>query len=1036
MKRFHTLVPSKILVFTLALLTTELVFAQDGVLIDYTGNTRDNSAVLDVRSSTQGFLAPRVSIANLTTALPVTSPANGLLVYNTNGATGEGYYYWNGSAWTRLISGNATPLSGTGVANKVAFWTSTTNLSQNSNFHWDNTNIRLGIGTSGPTVALDVVGRLNATSHISSTSGNLHTNRGRLAFSNTATDANHSIYNNYANIDGEGGWDGMKMNVYNGLNIRVGNAGATSALYIDNTAEVGIGTTNPLSKLHVKNGKAYVNKSNNDPQTANYANADLVLGDNVTSRSGYTGGTGSHIFLQSIAKSSITALDESQNLGQISYENLRWTLGENVGWGNQTIRVPSLDQDANRIVMADANGDLYASSSLSGTGLGDNLGNHIATTTLTTATPSNYSAVTSLGYIAPIAIPQVNTGGGGFVPILQATTLISSGYRKHINIGSYRTGSGWGGGIYLAQGGNDNYPTEYFLLGMGGAMDHSSGSISSSGSLSVSSQINSNTGFQISNAATSGNYLRGNGTNFVSSAIVVGDLPSHTHPWTQVTAKPAAWLDGSNLIATLPNFNNSVPSGFYQGYNSTNAPGGSWYNLLNVRHSNTANDHGFQIAASYYDENVWTRTYSGGTGANDGTYTTWRSLVHSGNISANAILNQTSQQPSSNYNISGAGVVGTTLNVGGKLYMNTSLGQASAAHGISWYRPDYVTWYDYMAPAGSTNAPNGTAAPSDAGSGVTSWARRFNIENNASYGWLFESGPNNSTAPTVKFAINAGTGTFHSIGNGYVDGSVGIGTTTPSTKLTVAGGHGDTKLRLYSTGNGSDQPANLSLWASEPGITYYGTGIGYNVNGHPYYGRIDATRGSAYVRFLPGETKFEFQTAGGTTVNNVMVVKESGNVGIGLTNPTYKLHVNGAIRTLAINETSDIRMKKDITELSNSLDKVLKMRGVNYNWRKDEFPESDFEEGLQYGLIAQELEKIIPELVETDSEGWKSIEYSHLVPLLIEAIKEQQVTIQSLSAQNTSFVQQMDEMKAWQEAIMSLRPALKIENLKASSNNQ
>ncbi|MCO5280644.1 MAG: pyocin knob domain-containing protein, partial [Chitinophagales bacterium] len=105
-----------------------------------------------------------------------------------------------------------------------------------------------------------------------------------------------------------------------------------------------------------------------------------------------------------------------------------------------------------------------------------------------------------------------------------------------------------------------------------------------------------------------------------------GDLPSHTHTWSQVTSKPAAWLDGSNLIADNANFNNSVPSGFYQGYNATNAPGTSWYNMLNVRHSNPGNDHGFQIAASYYDEKIWTRTYQGGTGANDGTFTPWAEL--------------------------------------------------------------------------------------------------------------------------------------------------------------------------------------------------------------------------------------------------------------------------------------------------------------------------------------------------------------------------------------------------------------------------
>jgi hypothetical protein len=109
----------------------------------------------------------------------------------------------------------------------------------------------VGIGTTDPANKLSVNG------NISSTSGNLHTNRGRVAFSSTAGDANHSIYNNYNNIDGEGLWDGMKFNVYAGASFRVGDAASatpTTALYINSSGNVGIGTTNPGFPLFVYRG--------------------------------------------------------------------------------------------------------------------------------------------------------------------------------------------------------------------------------------------------------------------------------------------------------------------------------------------------------------------------------------------------------------------------------------------------------------------------------------------------------------------------------------------------------------------------------------------------------------------------------------------------------------------------------------------------------------------------------------------------------------------------------------------------------------
>lgn len=76
--------------FVFALLTTSNTFAQQG----FGTNQPDRSAAVDIVSSKRGLLIPRISIANLDQAAPVHQPANALFVYNTNTATGEGFYYW------------------------------------------------------------------------------------------------------------------------------------------------------------------------------------------------------------------------------------------------------------------------------------------------------------------------------------------------------------------------------------------------------------------------------------------------------------------------------------------------------------------------------------------------------------------------------------------------------------------------------------------------------------------------------------------------------------------------------------------------------------------------------------------------------------------------------------------------------------------------------------------------------------------------------------------------------------------------------
>ena len=109
------------------------------------------------------------------------------------------------------------------------------------------------------------------------------------------------------------------------------------------------------------------------------------------------------------------------------------------------------------------------------------------------------------------------------------------------------------------------------------------------------------------------------------------------------------------------------------------------------------------------------------------------------------------------------------------------------------------------------------------------------------------------------------------------------------------------------------------------------------------------------------------------------------------------------------------------TNLSRSqYSHVMKLRGVNFYWKKEEFPQKGFTDEKQIGFIAQEMEKIYPELVITQPDGYKSVDYSKLTPVLVEAIKEQQKLIHQLT----------ETVEGMQKQIITMR--ILMENQQAS----
>jgi hypothetical protein len=116
------------------------------------------------------------------------------------------------------------------------------------------------------------------------------------------------------------------------------------------------------------------------------------------------------------------------------------------------------------------------------------------------------------------------------------------------------------------------------------------------------------------------------------------------------------------------------------------------------------------------------------------------------------------------------------------------------------------------------------------------------------------------------------------------NGNVGIGTAFPAQKLTVQGGHGDTRLTLFSDNflQGVDGPntALLSLWASEPGVTWGGVGIGNNIIVPNGITRITNSRGGSYIRLLDNTIGLSVVDENGTHRNGV-VINSAGNTQVG-----------------------------------------------------------------------------------------------------------------------------------------------------------
>jgi len=127
-----------------------------------------------------------------------------------------------------------------------------------------------------------------------------------------------------------------------------------------------------------------------------------------------------------------------------------------------------------------------------------------------------------------------------------------------------------------------------------------------------------------------------------------------------------------------------------------------------------------------------------------------------------------------------------------------------------------------------------------------------------------------------------------------------------------------------------------------------------------------------------------------------------------------------------VKSPSDRRYKKNIEPLTGVLDKLNLVNGVYFDWRLDEFPDMIRNQGRQIGVIAQDLEKAYPELVSTNREGYKTVDYMKLTAILIEAVKEQQQVIEELENKNIQFINEIEKINDLQNQIDRLRNSMEL----------
>jgi hypothetical protein len=304
-----------------------------------------------------------------------------------------------------------------------------------------------------------------------------------------------------------------------------------------------------------------------------------------------------------------------------------------------------------------------------------------------------------------------------------------------------------------------------------------------------------------------------------------------------------------------------------------------------------------------------------------------------------------------------------------------------------------------------------------------------------------------SAAPGLDNATAIGANAYVEQDNALVLGSIsGVNLASADTRVGIGTSAPAATLDIESVGDAS---AIMTRFGGQPPTLQLRRAKGSRAAPTPvllfdHLGTVNAG-GYTGAGFSPGQVAIFFEATenwsasatgarmrflttpnGSGVLSSRMVIDHDGQVGIGTTLPLNMLHVAGDIRVgtgtagcvvdadgtfLAGSAcSSDLRFKRDVAPFAPALEAVTGLQPVHFYWRSREFPEKAFGERLSYGLVAQEVERILPELVTTDEDGYKAVNYSKLPLLAIQAIKE-------LKERNDALEQRLRSLEALVERV-------------------